>query len=70
LFIHQAFEESGIGTVQELKEFYMNDILNYYRQTYKKVNKLYEEYKNKGKGVSAKNENDLKLDEFMKDNDL
>jgi hypothetical protein len=43
--IQQALEESGIGTIQEIKHFYVNDILTYYRQTYRKVSKMYAEYK-------------------------
>jgi hypothetical protein len=45
--VQQALEESGIGTIQEIKDFYVNDIIAYYRQTYKKVAKLYEEHKAK-----------------------
>lgn len=73
-YLEQALIESGIGTIQEIKDFYINDIINYYRQTYKKVSKMYDEYrakkldeKNKARN---KNENDLKLEEFMKENDL
>ena len=84
----QALEESGIGTIDELKTFYTHDIIHYYRHTYKKVAKLYEQYKAKkladklkakntvnpseaaGASVQLKNEQDLKLEQFMKDNDL
>lgn len=45
--MQQALEESGVGSIKELKEFYVNDIVAYYRQTYRKVAKLYEEYKAK-----------------------
>lgn len=83
--IVQALEESGIGTIDEIKTFYTNDIIHYYRQTYKKVSKLYDEYKakkladniekssnlkNEAENINLKNEHDLKLEQFMKDNDL
>ena len=79
--VEQALEESGIGTIQEIKDFYVNDIIHYYKQTYKKVSKLYEDYKaekleEKNKNLSntdlsnLKSENDLKLEQFMKENDL
>ncbi len=71
-YLEQALMESGIGTIQDIKDFYINDIINYYRQTYRKVSKMYEEYRAKklDEKNSNKNENDLKLDEFMKENDL
>ena len=83
--IVQALDESGIGTIDEIKTFYTNDIIHYYRQTYKKVSKLYDEYKAKkladnmekssslntgAANNNLKNEHDLKLEQFMKDNDL
>lgn len=75
--------ESGFGSISEIKEFYLNDIILYYRNTYKKVNKMYEEYKARKNGDILKSsdkclgnnnnklENDVNdLDEFMKDNEL
>jgi hypothetical protein len=41
----QAFEELGIGTVEDLKNFYQNEIINYHHETFKKVSKLYKDYK-------------------------
>ena len=52
----QAFEELGIGTVDDLKNFYQNEIINYHHDTFKKVTKLYEEYK-KRKQAEKKNVN-------------
>ena len=43
--MEQTFAESGIGTLKDLKRFYVNDIINYYQQTYRKVTHLYEAYK-------------------------
>ncbi len=76
-------EESGIGTIEDIKKYYMNDIIHYFKQTYAKVSKLYEEYKakklekessnlieNDSNIMQLKSENDLKLEQFMKDNDL
>jgi hypothetical protein len=62
-FIQQALEESGIGTIQEIKDFYANDIISYYRQTYKKVSKLYEEYKLKKQTERAES---VKSNEFFR----
>lgn len=81
--VAQALEESGIGTIEDIKKYYTNDIIHYFKQTYSKVSKLYEEYKAKKLEkespnliendlniMQLKSENDLKLEQFMKDNDL
>ena len=98
-FVQQALEESGIGTIQELKDFYVNDVVNYYRQTYKKVSRLYEEHKaaklsamdtepnsayssnaptshgygnakSNGDESFLKTDQELQIEQFMKENDL
>ncbi len=77
----QAFEELGIGTINDIKNFYLNDIINYHQETYKKVCKLYDEFKAKkhAEKISAtqqtqfddiKTEAELKVDEFIRENDL
>ena len=45
LFINQVFEELGIGSIENLKGFYQNEIINYHHETFKKVSKLYKDYK-------------------------
>lgn len=75
--------ESGFGSISEIKEFYLNDVILYYKNTYKKVNKLYEDYKARKNGDNLKNsdaslamgssnklEHDIHIEEFMKDNEL
>ncbi len=85
--VEQALAESGIGTISDIKTYYTNDIIHYFKQTYAKVSKLYEEYKAKKladklekessslfdkdlNNMQINNENDLKLEQFMKENDL
>lgn len=66
-----------------MKQFYINDVILYYKNTYKKVSKLYDEYKARksghackntdmslGMGTNSKLEHDMHLDEFMKENEL
>ncbi|CAF1068702.1 unnamed protein product [Brachionus calyciflorus] len=81
-FIEQALVESGIGKINDIKEFYINDILLYYKDTYKKVSKLYDEYKARKNAESKdhnqesdsflqnKLEDDIHLEQFMKDNEF
>ena len=76
----------GIGSIQEIKNFYINDVINFHRQAYNKVSKLYDEYKAKkiaesleaeakGKRIAGnlmhkKSEGEIKVDELMRENDL
>ena len=74
--IAQALEESGIGTIGDIKTYYTNDIIHYFRQTYSKVSKLYDEYKAKqladklSKESSSLADNDLNSIQFKNENDL
>ena len=75
--------------MEKLKEFYLNDVIQYHRQTYKKVNKLYQEHKKKRMAerlakksgqqqmdaeasdlAENKTDNEIKMEEFMRENDL
>jgi hypothetical protein len=84
--MEQAISEFGLGSVKDIKEFYINDVVIYFRETYRKVNKLYDEYKERkaqkqqqaAKCKDSDNKSDFlntknendAIDEFMKDNDL
>lgn len=84
--------ESGLGSIRDLKDYYLNDIVLYYRSTYDKVNKMYEAYKRSKYGYKMEGDgtdgegmihspldigehdgdpnDDLEMDEFMKNNEL
>ncbi len=78
LYLKQALSELGIGTVADIKQFYVNDIIKYHRETFQKVNKLYTEFKLRKKAErkrekidsDVKNECEVKVEEFIRENDL
>lgn len=75
-FTKQAFQELGISTIQDIKNFYLNDIINYHQDTYGKVSKLYEQFKSKKLATKAisdlntKKEGESKVEQFIKENDI
>ena len=81
LFTQQALKELGIGSIVDIKNFYLNDVINYHQQTYQKVSKLYEDFKarklnekkierNGNTQLDIKTEGEIKVEEFMRENDL
>lgn len=81
----QAFDELGIGSVDAIRNFYQNDIINYHQETFKKVTKLYDDYKarklaeklkrevknnTQTKLSHWKTEGEIKVEEFIRENDL
>ena len=71
IFTRQAFEELKIGSIEEIKNFYLNDVIHYHNETFKKVSKLYEQFKEKKLAEKlAKSEGELKVEEFIRENDL
>ena len=83
MYTQQALKELGIVSLLDIKNFYLNDIINYHQETYKKVYKFYEQFKLRkftekeqeafgslDSRKNIKNEGEIKLDEFIKENDL
>ncbi len=89
LFSKQAFKEIGFVTIEDVKNFYQADIIDFHQETFKKVSKLYNDYKARKiteklkietktssnnfckslKDVS-KSKGEIKVDEFIRENDL
>ncbi len=78
LYLKQALEELGIGTIADIKQFYVNDIIKYHCETFEKVNRLYREFKERRLaekkrqkiGSDVKTECEVKVEEFIRENDL
>lgn len=64
-YVEQALQELGLGSIKNLKDYYLNDIVVYYRTTYDKVNKMYEAYKKSKMGLKPDGNTDLNLGSQM-----
>lgn len=89
LFSKQAFKEIGFVTIEDVKNFYQADIIDFHQETFKKVSKLYNDYKDrkiteklkietktssnnfcKSLKDGSKSKGEIKVDEFIRENDL